>query len=294
MIPINSVNNDCRLVECPLCHSSEIFFVGSIIYREPTMFSTNQVKLEKPPELYECKVCNSSFTQNIVREQVAYKMYSEGSSADKWPRDTSLVEEKHTNIIARLDKYFLKEKRVLDIGCNTGILLDYARSRGCLTYGIEPSSASLEVLRNKGHIAFPSIESTSEKYDVITAFDLIEHLYDVSGFLNRTWELLADGGEIILLTGDIQSFTARLAKEHWWYLKAPEHIVFPSVKYVSRTNGYRLVSVDKTFASVGYERSYAIGLIRYVMCVFMRKDYVGLPSLGPDHVLVTMKKIDRS
>lgn len=258
------------------------------------MFSTNTVNLEKLPELYECKVCNSSFTQNIVRENVAYEMYSQGSSADKWPRKVGLVEEKHTNIIDRLDQYFLKEKRVLDIGCNTGILLDYARSKGCYTFGIEPSLASLEVLRNKGHIAFPSIENMTEKYDVITAFDLIEHLYDLPKFLNHTWEHLADEGVVILLTGDIQSLTARLSKEHWWYLKAPEHIVFPSIKYLNSIPGFKLVSVDKTFASIGYDRPYIIGLFRYAMCVFLRKKYIGLPSLGPDHVLVTLKKVDRS
>jgi SAM-dependent methyltransferase len=292
MNPILDVNNDYRWKVCPLCHSAEIIYVGNIDYRKPTMFSTNQIGLEKIPELFECNVCNSAFTQNIVQEKVAHEMYSKGSSADKWPRNAGLAKEKHANIIKRLNQYFLEGKRVLDVGCNTGILLDHARARGCVTYGIEPSSASLEVLRNKGHIAFPSMAGTSEKFDVITAFDLVEHLYDLPGFLSRTCELLADGGALIILTGDIHSLTARLSKEHWWYLKAPEHIVFPSIRYLNGVPGFKLVSVDKTYASVGYEQPYLGGLLRYVKCVLLRKFYIGLPSLGPDHVLVTLNKAD--
>lgn len=254
------------------------------------MFSTNDIVLEKVPELFECKACNSSFTQNIVREEAAYEMYSQGSSADKWPRNVGFVEGKHRNIIERLEQYLLKGKRVIDIGCNTGILLDYARARGCITYGIEPSAPSLDVLRSKGHTAYPSIENVSEKYDVVTAFDLVEHLYDLPAFLSHTSELLAEGGVLILLTGDIQSISARLSKEHWWYLKAPEHIVFPSIKYIENTPGLKLISVDRTYASVGYEQPYLGSLIRYVRCVLLHRTYIGQPSLGPDHVLVTLKK----
>lgn len=221
-------------------------------------------------------------------------MYSKGLSCAKWPRNVGLAEEKPKSVIRRLDQYFHEGKKVLDIGCNTGILLDYARAKGCNTAGVEPSLASREILHNKGHVALSSLERVTEKYDVITAFDLVEHLYDLPGFFKIAANLLVNGGVILLLTGDAHSLSARLSKEHWWYLKAPEHIVFPSRSFLNNVSGFELVSIDETYASVGYDRSLFLGVVKYIGKLLLVGRYDGLPSLGPDHVLVALKKVEKS
>jgi len=257
------------------------------------MFSTLAIDLERNPELYECKVCKSWFTQNIVREDAAFEMYCQGQSCDKWPRSVGFAEGKHRSILRRLDQYFHEGKKVLDIGCNTGILLDYAHAKGCTTAGVEPSLASRDILFGKGHVAFPSIESVTEKYDVITAFDLVEHLYDLPSFFKIAENLLVRGGVILLLTGDIRSLSARLSNEHWWYLKAPEHIVFPSRSFLHNIAGFELVSIDETYASVGYERSLFLGVAQYIRKSLFVGRYDGLPSLWPDHMLVVLNKVEK-
>jgi len=221
------IENNFRWDSCPLCSSNQIYAVGNIDYRTPVMFSTIAIELERVPELYICEICDSWFTQNIICKDSAFDMYCSGQSCDKWPRSVELVEEKSANILRRLDHSFYEGQKVLDIGCNTGVLLDYARAKGCITAGVEPSLASRNVLSSKGHAAFYSIESVTEKYNVITAFDLVEHLYDLPGFFKIAGNLLASDGVVLILTGDILCLSARLSRVHWWYLKAPEHIVFP-------------------------------------------------------------------
>jgi SAM-dependent methyltransferase len=284
------VLNNYRWANCPLCGASNIHAVGEIDYRKPIMFSTLSIELERVPELYECKTCNSWFTQNVIPEKSAFEMYSQGESCNKWPRNLGFAEEKSTNITQRLNKYFHEGNRILDIGCNTGILLDYARTKRCITAGVEPSSASRDILNKKGHATFPSIESVSSNYNVITAFDLVEHLYDLPAFFKKVENLLVDDGVILLLTGDNQSISALLSKKNWWYLKAPEHIVFPSRYFLNSINGFKLVSIDKTYASVGYDRSSLLGIIQYIRKSFFLGGYDGLPSLGADHMLVSMRK----
>jgi SAM-dependent methyltransferase len=258
------------------------------------MFSTFTIDLERTPELYECAVCNSWFTQNIIQEDTAFELYCRGQSCDKWPKSASLAEIKHKNIIRKLDQYFHKGKRVLDIGCNTGILLDYAQEKGCATAGVEPSLASRSILSGKGHVAFSSQESVTEKYDVVTAFDLVEHIYDLHIFFEIVANLLSNSGVILLLTGDKHSRSARLSKEHWWYLKAPEHITFPSRNFLNKIPGLDLVSIDNTYASVGYDRSLFLGVAQYIRKSFFVAQYDGLPSLGPDHILAVLKKVEKS
>ena len=285
------VQNNHKWPDCPLCHSRRIKNLGNIDFRKPVMFSTHQIELQEISSVSQCTTCNSWFSQNIVREKDAIMMYQKGESNTKWSRQTGFVEEKHRNIIRRLEKYFLNDKRVLDVGCNTGSLLDFASSKGCYTYGVEPSITSQRIMRDKGHYSYSSIDEVSEKVDVITAFDLVEHLHDLQGFLKKTNNLLVDGGVLILLTGDVNSLSARLSKNNWWYLKAPEHIVFPSRQFLQELDNFQLISIDETYASVGYKKHILWSIALFAIRKVLLNNYQGLPALSPDHMLVTLGKI---
>jgi hypothetical protein len=101
--------------------------------------------------------------------------------------------------------------------------------------------------------------------------------------------LLTESGKLILLTGNKDSLSAKLSKNKWWYLKYPEHIVFPSKKYFSENTDFSLESFTETYASRGYEiKFYKI----FISCIksLLKRNYNGLPSIGPDHHLLVLKK----
>lgn len=281
------VDNNFASKVCPLCSSGDIRPHGDIEYRQPVMFSTHSVVLNKMPTLFICNACDSWFTQNILRENEAMALYRDGQSNMKWPRSERFEDGKPKDIIRRLREYFTGGKSVLDIGCNTGLLLDFAKKNGCRTFGVEPSKSSRLMIQGKGHYAYPAINDVEGRYQVITAFDLVEHLYDVPGFLNKARSLLTDDGVLILLTGDNGSISAKLSKNNWWYLKAPEHIVFPSRKYLLQLEGFRHISIDDVYVSNGYKRNWLIRVGQLIR-KSMSGSYEGLPPLLPDHMLVVL------
>ena len=283
------VKNHVRHEVCPLCLSVQIESVGMLDYVGQVRFSTCDIKLTTEPELWRCRACGSGFVQNTIDELNSQHFYSMGKAGDRW--STQSFERNKTRIVVRrLQALFRPGMRLLDVGANTGELLDFAQQAGCLTAGLEYSDTSRAALREKGHTSHASIAEVGSSYDVITAFDLVEHLYDVPGFLQSCHERLADGGRLVMLTGDIEAPSARLAAEHWWYAQYPEHIVFPSRTYLGSLPMFRIQFLHRTYASVGYQRTGLLGLAQMVRKRLQGRHFNGLPSLGPDHILAVLKK----
>jgi len=282
-----AVTNDVKYECCPLCGCARISVVGDIDYPIPLRFSTAEVSFALDPELWRCLECDSSFVQNVMPENIATELYSSGASGDRWPAE-EFTSQKPANQIVCINRYFRRDASVLDIGCNTGELLDYAKARGCTTTGVEYSEASRRVLADKKHGAFAELSDVNAVFDVITAFDLVEHFYDARGFFEACRSKLKNGGVLIILTGDIGSLSARLSGAKWWYLKYPEHVVFPSKTFFRTRLGLRLERWVRTYASKGYKVRWST-IMRQSLIAFLRGTYAGLPSIGPDHVLVVLK-----
>ena len=185
---------------------------------------------------------------------------------------------------------FVNGGRVLDVGCNTGELLDFAKKLGCAASGLEYSDVSRKVIRSKGHTAYQSFDEISDQFEVITAFDLVEHLYDVPGFLSNCHGKLAYGGKLIILTGDIQSASAKAAGANWWYAQFPEHIVFPAKMYFEGLKTFTLESWLPTYAAEGYKYPFYRHLMSFIKRVVTGNKYSGQPSLTPDHALIILTK----
>lgn len=281
------IANNVRHEQCPLCRSARISRVGDIAYERVVSFSSNKIELECIPELWRCGQCGSSFAQNIVPENTATALYSKGASSEKWP-SVPFMQHKPKNQIRCLEQYFSEGKKVLDIGCNTGELLDYARSLGCTTAGVEYSRASRAILENKGHLALASLSEVTQKFDVITAFDLVEHLYDLPAFVLSCKNLLEKNGVLVILTGDIESFGATFCKSAWWYVRFPEHVVFPSRKYFVQYAGFVVEQWIHTYAAKDFQHGWPLR-IRSLMSGVLRGSYNGLPPVAPDHVLAVLR-----
>ena len=281
------VDNNLRFNTCPLCKSLEISKVDSFSYAQPTYFSSTEIVLSNQPELWKCKFCDSSFVQNIIPEEMAKSLYCQGDSDQRW-KSEAFSDSKSMPLIKILQSIFQKNLKVLDIGCNTGELLDLAKLQGCQTFGIEYSESSHRVLKEKGHIILADIRNINHKFDIITSFDVIEHIYDVPDFLNTCYEQLVTGGHLILFTGNTMCLTAKLLKEKWWYIRLPEHIVFPSVSYFKIHNRFRLVKAFKTCHSNYFKSN--LRLFRLCITKILKNDYYGIPTIQDDHILIILKK----
>lgn len=292
MVVLKVANNykwDC----CPLCKSGDIYRVGKLNYREKINFSTVEVELNSIPELWKCQRCRSGFVQNIVDADTARKLYSMSQAGERW-LSKAFDEEKAVEVVHCMADIFKCAGAVLDVGCNTGELLDFALGFGCETSGVEFSSASREVLQHKDHLAYSSLENAPGKYDVITAFDVVEHLYDIPAFVEDCIKKLAANGRLVMLTGNIDCLSARLSRAQWWYAQFPEHIVFPSKRFFSDCPGLRIEKWLLCYAGKWAEFPKHMVLKGMLSGVFGKHAYTGLPTPFPDHALIVFRKLASS
>lgn len=281
------IDNSLVHETCPACAGHQLAHVGVLKYALPTEYSSHQILLSRPPELWRCLSCGTRFTQNAIPEAAAMELYRSGQSGERWSR-ASFADVKPPEVTRALGRLLQPKARVLDIGCNTGQLLDFAKAQGCITEGIEPSESSRSVAAANGHVMHSSLADVTSCFDVITGFDLVEHLYDIPAFFSAVRARLVSEGALVLLTGDVGSLSARLAGSQWWYARYPEHVVFPSRRYLATKSGFRRVKFLGTYAASGYRTPLKSRFKRAAYSLY-KGHYNGLPAVGPDHMLAIMK-----
>ncbi|MFW5941589.1 MAG: class I SAM-dependent methyltransferase [Chloroflexota bacterium] len=119
-------------------------------------------------------------------------------------------------------------RRLLDVGAYIGVFVEVALAAGWNACGVEPSSWAVSEAARRG---LPVVEGTQQtlqeaegSFDVITMWDVIEHVADPSAELAQAHRLLKPGGVIAVHTMDIESVAARLMGERWpWLMEMHIH-----------------------------------------------------------------------
>ncbi len=129
--------------------------------------------------------------------------------------------------------------RWLEVGCGTGAFLRAAARAGYDVEGIDLSAEAVEIARAGGlRIHQTAIEDfrPRERYAVVAAFDVIEHLRDPAAFVRAARDWLQPGGHLALTLPDVRSWMARSMGRWWFQYWPPDH-----VHYFARTTVSRLL-----------------------------------------------------
>ncbi|MFW5803932.1 MAG: class I SAM-dependent methyltransferase [bacterium] len=113
-------------------------------------------------------------------------------------------------IIAK--KYIKKNAKVLDVGCGKGYFLDYIKDITKNLSGIEYYEEAIKVNIKKGYNCYNipierfGLEHVN-KFDVVTAFHVLEHIPNPNSFLNAAIHLLNENGILIIATPNSIQYT---------------------------------------------------------------------------------------
>jgi SAM-dependent methyltransferase len=128
------------------------------------------------------------------------------------------------------------EARLLDIGCGTGQRLKALRALGYQVHGLDFLPSVVEHLRTQLGIDATCGDLTrldelfpEGSFDVVTAFQVVEHVHDARGLLGRCWKILRPNGWLVATIPMGDSLQAAILKERWCNVReAPRHLNLPS------------------------------------------------------------------
>jgi 2-polyprenyl-3-methyl-5-hydroxy-6-metoxy-1,4-benzoquinol methylase len=241
---------------CPVCDSSDLTVhidaAEGVLTSAAIGSSRDDVSFGR---VIRCQTCRFAFCQRRPSEDELASLYREMDvrvyeAETRGRKRTAEVEvaivERHATV-----------GRILDVGCASGAFLCAARDHGWETVGVEPSpilaDRATAALGNRGRIMPCTLQEAGlplASFDVVTLWDVLEHVPDPCGFLSACATLVREGGHVFANVPNLDSWPARLMGDRWPLL-LPEHLNYfnpPSLRRCGDRAGLALVGIGRRWA----------------------------------------------
>ncbi|MBI5055303.1 MAG: class I SAM-dependent methyltransferase [Nitrospirae bacterium] len=231
-------------------------------------------------DIRRCRVCDLAFLDPVPQQDFLEDFYNNESYFTKdhlpyfgecfkgYSMDSITIRD-FRKVLNRLPD--IPNGKLLDIGCATGVFLDLARKKGWNTRGVELSKwASGYARENFGLDVFTgTLEQTyfpDQSFDVVTAWDVLEHLPNPVVFLKEIKRILKKDGTLYINTicyRSILNYVGHLAyrlsfgriKYPLYHLYGIHHIYYfsrKSLTWMIENSGFKVT--DITMAEYQLER----------------------------------------
>lgn len=187
-------------------------------------------------QIAECSNCTFAFIisstgtgKNVYPEEY-YKSWGLKPNGSLPLHTIAMKRKTFIHKLSEIEKYCSKGK-VLDVGCATGIFLEVAQQRGWNVWGCEISEWAAKKAKEKfGDVIFQKdvCEVKFEKnfFDLITLFDVIEHLDDPFKFFREIHQIMRPGGIVAIVSPSLTSLSRKLMGKKWINFKEEHRFYF--------------------------------------------------------------------
>ena len=154
-------------------------------------------------------------------------------------------------------KFFDKNSKVIDVGAASGERLLLMQSIGFQNvYGVDPLITESIVYANGLKVEKKTISDISEKFDVVMAHHVLEHVADQLDFMSQLSTLLREDGLLIIRIPTVSSYEFEHFGSNWFELDAPRHLFLHS-----RESIIKLLSIAGFEIIKIYDDSHALSII---------------------------------
>ncbi len=191
--------------------------------------------------MVKCLACSFVFAQRIPTVAELEKHY-EGYRRNDYL--SPLTIKRYEELLDKLEPY-RKTNNLIDVGCGIGYFLEVAKKRGWNVYGTEYTDSAVEICESKG-ISMKKGELNPDNYpegffDIITSFEVIEHINNPCQELLKFNKILRVGGCVYITTPNFNSLLRYVLKQDYSVITYPDHLSYytpKTLKKVFSDNGF--------------------------------------------------------
>jgi SAM-dependent methyltransferase len=247
---------------CPICESDSIrtYVDAPDETLSPISLGSSRSAVSHGTIL-RCQSCGFGFLASRLSEEQLAELYSELDDrlyeAEAEGRVRTAIQ--HLKIVHR----FIASGSLLDVGCASGAFLQLCAQNGFRVTGVEPATGlakkAKEGLSGRGEVLCATLQNASlppASFDVLTLWDVLEHVPEPMEFLQLCGSLLKAHGYLFANVPDLGSFQAKVFGGRWPLL-LPEHLNYftrKSLALCAEKAGFGLLCLGRreAFFTVGY------------------------------------------
>ena len=232
-----------RRVRCGICNSGSY----KKIY---------EIKSKIPFTVVKCKNCGMVYVNPVVSNlaKLYEKDYYHGNSDIGFNFTNPLsygseIKLIHGERISKIEEMTdIKKGRLLDVGCTFGLFVQAALNAGWDAHGSDLSKYAVDQARKLGlkNVSVGLGGFAKNYFDVVTLFEVVEHMDRPLAEMKRINGLLRKGGWVVIQTGNLGSLTAKIRGGNNTYLQLG-HVNYFSKKTLGKLlnkSGFKVIKLD--------------------------------------------------
>ena len=194
---------------------------------------------------YTCSKCNSVYVSPRLKDEYLHELYSEDYYSEMFQHSMIPFFDKRKDLIGR-KKYAQilscrsrhdKSGSVLDIGSGLGEVLDVFKDNQWDCHGVEINPVAADWLLQRGIQVCREpfdLYTTGKLFDVVMAWNVIEHVTNAKAFLRKAYSLLKPGGifvsEVPHANSMLVDYSRQTGMDPKRIIQGEQHIILYSVQ----------------------------------------------------------------
>lgn len=211
-----------------------------------------------------CNKCSMLYLNPVFKDDALEEYYRSNHQlqGEVVANDMGFYSALYSKGLSLITKSFPVLGSILDVGCSTGIFLDIAKSRGWQTFGLELNKKEAKIARVKNHLIKEEMINSvrfDKKFDVITLWDVFEHIKDGAQFLNEAKKLLKKDGIIFIQSPSRDALAAKIMQSDCNMFDGLEHVNLygiESLTMLAKSAGYKVESYETVISEAGVINNY--------------------------------------